>query len=149
MTTTSRIKSKRQQIMVCSRGIRIPWLLDNQKWNPASSRKSYSNPNISAPTKKKELRRLIGMVNYYRDMWIRRSDVLASLAALTFKTTPWKWTDEHQRSFDLMKQIVSREMLLAYPDFSKPFNVYTDASHSQLGASICQNNKPIAFYLES
>jgi RNase H-like domain found in reverse transcriptase len=45
-----------------------------------------------------------------------------------------------------MKRIVSREMLLAYPDFSKPFDVYTEANHSQLGAAICQNDKPIAFY---
>jgi RNase H-like domain found in reverse transcriptase len=37
-------------------------------------------------------------------------------------------------------------MLLAYPDFSKPFDVYTDAGHSQLGAAICQNDKLIAFY---
>jgi RNase H-like domain found in reverse transcriptase len=37
-------------------------------------------------------------------------------------------------------------MLLAYPDFFKPFDVYTDASRSQLGAAICQNDKLIAFY---
>jgi RNase H-like domain found in reverse transcriptase len=37
-------------------------------------------------------------------------------------------------------------MLLAYADFFKPFDVYTDASHSQLGAAICQNDKLIAFY---
>jgi RNase H-like domain found in reverse transcriptase len=86
------------------------------------------------------------MVNYYHDMRIRQSDVLATLAALTSKTTPWKWTDEHQHSFDLMKRIVSRETLLAYPDFSKPFDAYTDKSHSQLGAAICQNDKPMAFY---
>ena len=40
----------------------------------------------------------------------------------------------------------SQETLLAYPDFFKPFDVYTDARHSQLGAAICQNDKPIAFY---
>jgi RNase H-like domain found in reverse transcriptase len=44
------------------------------------------------------------------------------------------------------KQIVSRETLFAYPDFFKPFDVYTDTSHSQLSATICQNDKPIAFY---
>ena len=102
--------------------------------------------NIAAPKTKKELRRFIGMVNYYRDMWIRRSDVLAPLAALTSKTTKWQWTELHQAAFDLMKRIVSRETLLAYPNFAKPFDVYTDASQSQLGAAICQDNKPIAFY---
>jgi hypothetical protein len=66
---------------------------------------------ISDPTKKKEQCCFIGMVNYYRDMWIRQSEVLAPLAALTSNATPWKWTDEHQRSFDLMKRIVSRETL--------------------------------------
>ena len=86
------------------------------------------------------------MVNYYRDMWIRRSDVLAPLTALTSKTTKWQWTELHQAAFDLMKRIVSRETLLAYPNFAKPFDVYTDASQSQLGAAICQDNKPIAFY---
>lgn len=86
------------------------------------------------------------MVNYYRDMRVRRSDVLAPLAALTSKTTQWRRTDAHQHAFELMKKIVSRETLLAYPDFDKPFDVYTDASHTQLGAVISQEHKPIAFY---
>jgi hypothetical protein len=45
-----------------------------------------------------------------------------------------------------MKRIISRETLLAYPAFTKPFIIHTDASHSQLGAVISQDNKPIAFY---
>ncbi len=36
--------------------------------------------------------------------------------------------------------------MLAYPDFSKPFDIYTDASNKQLGAVITQNNRPIAFF---
>ena len=68
------------------------------------------------------------MVNYYRDMWIRRSDVLAPLAALTSKTTPWKWTASHNDAFETMKRIVSKETLLTYPNFEIPFEIYTDAS---------------------
>jgi RNase H-like domain found in reverse transcriptase len=79
-------------------------------------------------------------------MWIRRSNILAPLATLTSKGVPWKWSEEHQCSFDLMKWIVSQETLLAYSDFSKPFDVYTNGSHSQLGAAICQNYKPFACY---
>jgi hypothetical protein len=39
-----------------------------------------------------------------------------------------------------------REVMLAFPDFSKPFNIYTDASDTQLGAVITHDDKPIAFY---
>ena len=37
-------------------------------------------------------------------------------------------------------------MVLAYPDFTKPFDIYTDPSTKQLGAVITQDNRPIAFF---
>ena len=102
--------------------------------------------NIAAPKTKKELRRFIGLVNYYRDMWIRRSHLLAPLAALTSKTKKWKWGAEEQEAFNQMKKVISKETLLAYPDFNEEFVIHTDASHTQLGAVISQKGKPIAFY---
>ena len=50
------------------------------------------------------------------------------------------------KGFDKIKQIMSQEVLLAYPDFTKPFEIHTDASHTQLGAVIAQEGQPIAFY---
>jgi RNase H-like domain found in reverse transcriptase len=41
---------------------------------------------------------------------------------------------------------MSREILLAYPDFSKDFHIYTDSSDYQLGAVIMQDDRPLAFY---
>ena len=79
-------------------------------------------------------------------MWIKRSEVLAPLTALTSSNAKWQWTTVHQAAFERAKKIVSREALLAYPDFNKPFDIYTDASHIQLGSVIMQNNHPIAFY---
>ena len=101
---------------------------------------------IAPPTNKKELRRFIGLVNYYRDMWLRRSHVLAPLAKLTSKTTKWKWGDDEAKAFQRMKKIISKETLLAYPDFNDEFVIHTDASDTQLGAVISQKGKPIAFY---
>jgi hypothetical protein len=37
-------------------------------------------------------------------------------------------------------------VLRDYPDFAKPFDIYTDASTTQLGAVITQGNRPIAFF---
>ncbi len=48
----------------------------------------------------------------------------------------WQWTDVEQAAFDQIKRIVSRETLLAHPDFDEPFEIHTDASKYQLGAVI-------------
>ena len=101
---------------------------------------------IAEPKNKRDLRKFIGLVNYYRDMWIRRSHVLAPLSRLTSEGVKWQWTNVERKAFNDMKKIISRETLLSYPDFNKPFVIHTDASHTQLGAVISQDNKPIAFY---
>jgi hypothetical protein len=36
--------------------------------------------------------------------------------------------------------------MLTFPKFGEPFDIYTDASDSQLGAVISQKGNPIAFY---
>jgi hypothetical protein len=98
------------------------------------------------PTTRKELRRFIGMVNYYRDMWVRRSELLAPLSSMTSKNVKFNWMDEHQKAFENINKIICRELMLTFPDFSKPFHIYTDASDKQLGAVITRDEKPIAFY---
>ena len=101
---------------------------------------------IDAPRTRKELRSFIGIVNYYRDMWVRRSHVLAPLASLTSNKTKWSWGPQQDIAFNTAKKVIAREVMLAYPDFTKPFVIHTDASHYQLGAVISQDGKPIAFY---
>jgi hypothetical protein len=48
--------------------------------------------------------------------------------------------------FDNVKTAIAKETVLAYPDFLKPFEIYTDASSMQLGTVITQDNRPIAFF---
>ena len=86
------------------------------------------------------------MINYYRDMWRRRSHILTPLTALQSANAKWQWTVTEQSAFDEIKRIMARETILAFPDFTQPFEIYTDSSCFQLGAVITQNNKPIAFY---
>ena len=42
--------------------------------------------------------------------------------------------------------MLCREMMLVFPDYSKAFEIHTDASAFALGAVISQDKKPIAFY---
>jgi len=102
--------------------------------------------NLAPPTTRKAVRRIIGLVNYYRDMWKQRSHILSPLTALTSVKVPWRWTDIEQKAFEKIKKVIARHTILAYPDFDKPFEIHTDASAYQLGACISQDKKPIAFY---
>ena len=87
---------------------------------------------IDPPTNVKELRRFLGMVQYYRDMWMRRSEMLAPLTDLVgecgqtkatkakgTKKAPWHWDEIHQKAFDLVKTTIARDVVLAYPDYSE------------------------------
>ena len=102
--------------------------------------------NLARPKKKKDLRRFIGLINYYRYMWRKRSHLLAPLSELTAKNVPFKWTAECERSFKELKRVVSREVLLSFPDYAKKFELYTDASDLQLGAVLRQGDKTLAFF---
>ena len=47
------------------------------------SKKVEAITNLAAPKTRKQVRSFIGLVNHYRDMWGKRSEILAPLTALT------------------------------------------------------------------
>ncbi len=72
---------------------------------------------ILPPTTVKELRKFLGMVQYYRDLWERRSHVLAPLTNLVgecghtkatrknkTKNKKWYWDACYQESFDKIEE---------------------------------------------
>jgi hypothetical protein len=49
----------------------------------------------------------------------KRSHMLAPLTGLVIPLAKYKWGPEQQKAFDELKQKVSQETLLAFPDFEK------------------------------
>ena len=49
--------------------------------------------NITPPINTKNMRAFIGLVNYYRDMWPRRSHLLQPLTVLVPYEVRFKYTD--------------------------------------------------------
>ena len=89
---------------------------------------------IKPPTNSKQLKRFLGMVNFYRDIWEKRSHILAPLSKLSnAKGKKFIWGKEQQYAFVKAKEMLERQAILSYPDFSQPFDLYTDASSTQLG----------------
>jgi transposase InsO family protein len=101
---------------------------------------------IEPPKTKKQLRRFIGLVNYYRFMFQKRSHIMVPLTELVSKNVPFRWTARQQAAFEEMKRTISRKVLLSFPDYSKRFEMYIDASDRQIGAVLKQGTKTLAFF---
>ena len=111
-----------------------------------SPKKVKAIPAIDTPENGTELRSHIGIVNHCRDMWVRRSHVLAPPASLTSNKTKWSWGQQQEVTFQTAKKATAKEVMLACLDFLKLFEICTDASHCQQGAVIPQGDKPSAFH---
>ena len=63
-----------------------------------------------------------------------------------------RWKSIHQQAFQELKDIITNDVTLAFPDFNKPFKLSTDASNVAIGGVLSQTDestgqdRPITFY---
>ena len=105
---------------------------------------------MAPPTTVKEVRGFIGLTSYYRRFIPNFSKIAEPILDLTKKFARFKWSPECQKAFDFIKESLSVVPLLAYPDTSKPYTLYTDASDTCIGSCLTQIDdsgieKPIYF----
>ena len=79
-------------------------------------------------------------------MWPRRAHYLTPLTDICSTRKKLIWTDTQEVAFQNIKRLVSEDVILRFPDHSQPFHIYIDASNSQIGATIKQNQLPIAYF---
>jgi hypothetical protein len=61
------------------------------------------------------------------------------------KKNSFQWNNKAEECFETLKKVMSSTLVLATPDFTKPFVVECDASGFGIGAVLMQNDHPIAF----
>ena len=77
----------------------------------------------------KEVKQFLGLVGYYQKFVPHFSDIACPLSKLTAKEQIFKWTDLCQSAFKMLKEKLCHEPILKYPDTSKPYTLFTDASN--------------------
>lgn len=109
----------------------------------------------SPPQTVRQLRRFLGMINFYRRFLRDAAAIQAPLHAVLSGpkvkgSHPVVWTPELLKAFEECKASLSHATLLAHPDSSAPVALVTDASNSAIGAVLQQRKhdswQPLAFF---
>jgi len=103
------------------------------------------------PKNKKEVRRFLGMVGYYRKFCENFATVALPLTDLLGEKKRFIWTEECQRAFENLKAMLMCEPILHVPDPNRPFLLMTDASDNCMGSVLMQSDDldmrhPIAYF---
>lgn len=95
--------------------------------------------NMPRPVKPKEVRRILGMISFYRRFVPNLSTIITPLTNLTRKNAKFVWTSECEKAFQNIKNCLISPPILSCPNFNEEFIVECDASSYGLGAVISQH----------
>ena len=93
-----------------------------------------------APVSKRDVQQFLGLTNYYRRFIQNYAHIAKPLNRLTEKTATFKWTEQCQQAFDLLKHKLTSAPVLAHPYYSLSFILDTDASDVGIGAVLSQRH---------
>jgi hypothetical protein len=86
------------------------------------------------PTNTRQLKEFLGLAGYYRRFIPNFSKIAKQLTELLRYSTPFVLNERIEEAFTTLKDLLTSEPSLRYPEFTKPFVLTTDASNEALGA---------------
>ncbi len=106
--------------------------------------------NFPQPQNVEDVRSFLGLCGYYRPFIRGFARIASPLTQLLRKDVPFHWNAPQDKSFNDLKSALINAPALAFPEYSVPFSLYTDASALGLGAVPIQpdargKNRAIAY----
>ena len=100
-------------------------------------------------TTPKQVWAFLGLVRYYRKFIKNFANIAKPLTLLTRQQVKFDWTPLHHTAFLTLKETIIQALILHYPDPSKRYIIYTDASDDTCAGQLLQEHNdmefPIAF----
>ena len=93
-----------------------------------------------SPTNIHELRSFLGAIGYYRNFIPNYAKITYPLCKLLRKNVKFKWTNDQEESFKILKRKLINSPILKFPCFEKEFIIRTDASYEGLGGVLLQKD---------
>ena len=94
--------------------------------------------NFPRPRNQKQLKGFLGLTNFYNRFTSRYAETTSLLIQLLKKERCFKWTEQHDRQFNLVKELFIDTVILKHPDLKKQYYLQTDASNYALGGQLFQ-----------
>ena len=86
-----------------------------------------------APTLVHEVQSFLGLAGYYHRFILDFSKIAKPIMRLLKKDKKFVWTLECEAAFHTLWTLLTTAPVLAQPDIEKPFDVFCDASGTDLG----------------
>ena len=100
--------------------------------------------NLTAPTTRKELQSVLGLIGYYRPFIDHYSDKVQQMQA-SLSAQEFEWSEECEREFRDIKNQLTKQPILSPYSLDLPVEVTTDASLHSVAAVLSQDQKPVLF----
>ena len=114
---------------------KVPYLghIISEKGIAPDPEKTKAVETFPVPKTKTDVKSFLGLCNYYRKFIKDFSHTATALTQLLKKDNPFHWTDACHKAFQTLKDTLVTSPILMFPDISKPFILYTDASDYAIG----------------
>jgi hypothetical protein len=90
------------------------------------------------PTPVTQVRNFLELAGYYRSFILNSSKILKPITKLLKKGNKYVWSKDCEEAFKTLKKLLTTLPVLAQPDIAKSFDVYCDASGTELGCVLMQ-----------
>lgn len=96
--------------------------------------------NYPPPRNIKQLRRILGMLNWFKKYIPNYSIVVEPLTRLLRKNVKFQWLTEQEQAFVKLKKLLQNSEVLAFPRFDLPFYLAVDSSAQGIGYVLYQKH---------